>query len=411
MSFRPVFIAVVVAFGLIVAAFLIHHARPKAEVEQPSSALVEASGKCAECHARLQYAVVHEYEMSAHAKKGVTCLDCHQPAPGQQKMEHHGFTLSTHLTAGNCRACHEGIYQQFLESRHAASAWAAIHGTQGLSPEQIAFSEKYEPGGVNRPANPLTALEGAAAVTGGCEQCHAIGKPNEDGTLGTCTDCHSRHADSVALSRMPSTCGQCHMGPDHSQIEIYTQSKHGVQFAAFHNQLNLAANPERLSTRDMWIPTCATCHMSGLSGLKVTHNVSERLSWYLAAPVSTKRPDYVEAQENMKEVCSQCHTRATIDRVYQQAEQQVAVTNDRVLAAQAILNGLQKDGLLTGPPLTHAIDFTYFNLWHYDGRTSKHGAFMGGADFVQWHGNYALLQGTVELQHEAEELRREHGRK
>ena len=411
MSFRSVFIAVVVAFGLIVAAFLIDLARPKVEVEQPTASLVEASGKCAECHARLQYSVVHEYEMSAHAKKGVTCLDCHQPAPGQQKMEHHGFTISTHLTAGNCRSCHEGIYQQFLESRHAAPAWAAIHGEQGLTPEQVAFSETYEPGGVKRPPNPLTSLEGQAAVTSGCEQCHAIGKPNEDGTIGTCTDCHSRHADSVALARMPSTCGQCHMGPDHSQIEIYTQSKHGVQFAAFHNQLNLSANPRTLTTRDMWIPTCATCHMSGLNGLKVTHNVSERLSWYLAAPVSTKRPDYVQAQTNMKEVCSQCHTRATIDRVYQQAEQQVAVTNDRVLAAQAVMDGLYKDGILTGPPFTHAIDFTYFNLWHYDGRTSKHGAFMGGADFVQWHGNYALLQGTVELQHEASELRREHARK
>ena len=42
---------------------------------------------------------------------------------------------------------------------------------------------------------------------------------------------------------------------------------------------------------------------------------------------------------------------------------------------------------MTSPDrITHSIDFTYFNLWHYDGRTSKHGAFKGGADFVQWHG-------------------------
>ena len=57
------------------------------------------------------------------------------------------------------------------------------------------------------------------------------------------------------------------------------------------------------------------------------------------------------------------------------------------------------------------IDFLYFDLWHYDGRTSKHGAFMGGADFVQWHGNYELLRKTVELQHDAAELRREHAKK
>jgi hydroxylamine dehydrogenase len=35
---------------------------------------------------------------------------------------------------------------------------------------------------------------------------------------------------------------------------------------------------------------------------------------------------------------------------------------------------------------------------------------MGGADFVQWHGNYPILQKTVELKAVAEELRRQHGR-
>ena len=62
--------------------FLVNRARPSVETEQPTADFVRASGKCAECHARLQYSVVHEYEMSAHAKKGVNCLDCHQPAAG-----------------------------------------------------------------------------------------------------------------------------------------------------------------------------------------------------------------------------------------------------------------------------------------------------------------------------------------
>jgi hypothetical protein len=30
---------------------------------------VSATRKCAECHARTQYSVVHEYEMSLHARK------------------------------------------------------------------------------------------------------------------------------------------------------------------------------------------------------------------------------------------------------------------------------------------------------------------------------------------------------
>jgi len=409
MSFRSVFVAVTISFALILGAFLINRARPRVETEQPTADFVRASGKCAECHARLQYSVVHEYEMSAHAKHGVNCLDCHQPAKEQQSEDHHGFVISKHLTAGNCRSCHEGIYQEFLRSRHAAPSWAAIYGEKGLTPEQVSFSEQFQPGGTKRPPHPFVTAEGGAAMKSGCEQCHSVGKPNDDGTIGTCTACHSRHTSSVALARLPSTCAQCHMGPDHSQIEIYDESKHGVMFAAQEHLLKLDADPRTLTTRDMFVPTCATCHMSGINGLKVTHDPSDRLSWYLANAVSEKRPNYLRAQANMKQVCEQCHTPAMIDRVYTQAEDVVANTNARVLAAKAIVDGLHKDGIVTGPPFSNPIDFTYFDLWHYDGRTSKHGAFMGGADFVQWHGNYGLLQKTVQLQHDAAELRRAHG--
>jgi hydroxylamine dehydrogenase len=206
MSFRSVFLALVIAFALIVAAFLINRARPKAETDQPSAELVRATGKCAECHARTQYSVVHEYEMSLHASKGVNCLDCHQPAEHQEKKDHHGFVISTQLTAGNCRSCHESIYQQFLHSRHAAPAWAAIYGEKGLTPEQVNFSETYQPGGTRRTAHPFVQLEGGSAMISGCEQCHSVGKPNPDGTIGNCISCHTRHSTSVRIARLPSTC-------------------------------------------------------------------------------------------------------------------------------------------------------------------------------------------------------------
>lgn len=410
MSFRSVFLAVVIAFALILAAFLLNRARPKVETEQPNADLVRATGKCAECHARMQYSVVHEYEMSLHAKRGVNCLDCHQPATGQEKKDHHGFVVSTILTAGNCRSCHEDVYQQFLRSRHAATAWAAVHGEKALTPEQVNFSETYQPGGTRRPPHPFVQLEGASAVTSGCDQCHSVGKPNSDGTIGSCTDCHTRHTSSVRIARLPSTCAHCHMGPDHSQIEIYEASKHGVMFQAQERLLNLDAPSKTLTTRDMFIPTCATCHMSGINGVGVTHDPSERLSYYLADAITEKRPNNAAAQAKMKQVCSQCHTPVVYDRVYSQAEQVVLTTNERVRVVQDLMNGLRKDGVLTGQPFSQPIDFVYFDFWHYDGRTSKHGAFMGGADFVQWHGNYPMMQKTVELQSMAAELRRERGK-
>jgi len=151
--------------------------------------------------------------------------------------------------------------------------------------------------------------------------------------------------------------------------------------------LDLSKSPKQLTTYDMWVPTCATCHMSGINGNKVTHDTSERLSYYLADPITKQPPNYLAAQNNMQQICLQCHTPPLISGVYQQAEKVVAATNQKVADAQAIVDGLRHDGVLTGAPFTNRIDFVNFDFWHYDGRTSKHGAFMGGADFVQWHGN------------------------
>jgi hydroxylamine dehydrogenase len=410
MSFRPVFIAVIVAFGLIIGAFLVNRARPRVEVEQPSVDAVRATGKCAECHTAQQYSIVHEYEMSRHAQRGISCLDCHKPAEGQKGQEHHSFTIVSKLTAGNCRSCHESTYQEFLHSRHAAVSWAAVYGEQGLKAEQVEFAERYQPGYARRPPHPLVAIEGASASSSGCANCHAIGKPNDDGTIGTCTACHTRHTSSVAVARLPTTCGQCHLGPDHSQLEIYEESKHGVMFHAQERLLNLNAPPKSLTTKDMFVPTCATCHMSGINGRKVTHDPSDRLSYYLADPITKPRPGKERAQAEMQQICNQCHTRPIIERVYTEAEKIVANTNRQVQQAADLMASLRKDGVLTSTPFSQPIDFVYFDLWHYDGRTSKHGAFMGGADFVQWHGNYPMLARTVELRAQADELRRRRGR-
>jgi hydroxylamine dehydrogenase len=407
MNFRAVFIAVVIGTALIVAAFVVNWYRPRGETDQPSAAFVRASGKCAECHANLQYSVVHEYELSVHAAKHVNCLDCHQPAPNQPTKNHNGFVIADHLTANNCRTCHDRVYQQFLRSRHAAPSWAAVYGDKDLTAEQVDYAERYHPGSCKRPANPLVAREGQSAADAGCVKCHSVGKPNADGSIGTCTACHTRHTSSVEIARLPTTCGQCHMGPDHSQLEIYEESKHGILFHAQEKLLNLSVDPRKLTTRDMFVPTCATCHMSGLNGMDVTHDPSDRLSYNLFAEVSDKRPNYAQGQAHMKDLCINCHSRPVVERVYETAEKVVADTNEKVKAVRAVMDGLRKDGILKGP-FEKPIDFAYFDLWHYYGRTAKHGAFMGGADFVQWHGNYPMLKSSIEIQEMAERLRKDH---
>jgi hypothetical protein len=406
--FKSVFVAVVVATALIVAAFLVNARRPRIETNEPTPALVEATGKCAECHRHETPAILDQFERSQHAIKGVNCLDCHHPAPGQPGIEHRGFTIAKRLTSKNCAQCHAGEYEQYARSRHAAASWAAIHGPKDLTPEQVALGERFQPGAVNRAPMGIGALEGPSAVVSGCDGCHAIGRPNPDGSFGTCTDCHARHSASVALAREPTTCGQCHMGPDHSQIEIYDESKHGALFVAQHAKMNLNADPKKLTTADMSVPTCATCHMSGLEGVGMTHDPTERLSWYLFAPVSTKRANYERAQAAMKDVCTKCHARSRIDDFYTKAEQVLLATNEKVRAMTTTMDGLRKDGIVSAVPFAEPIDFDEFDMWHFYGRTAKHGAFMGGADFVQWHGSYELLRLGVKIEREAAELRAAH---
>src|SRR5262245_23873269 len=177
MSFRGVFIAVFCGTALIVAAFMLNARRPRVEVVKPTAALIRATGKCADCHRHETAAVVHEFEMSRHKAAGVTCLNCHQNLASQEAKEHKGFVITPKVTAANCKQCHPNEYQQYLDSRHAAPAWAAVGGKTGFTAEQVAAAEALDKGSVDRPPHDLVRLEGPAAVNRGCYQCHSIGKP------------------------------------------------------------------------------------------------------------------------------------------------------------------------------------------------------------------------------------------
>jgi hydroxylamine dehydrogenase len=107
----------------------------------------------------------------------------------------------------------------------------------------------------------------------------------------------------------------------------------------------------------------------------------------------------------MKEVCLKCHASPSVERYFKNADEVLAATNEKVSGALAITEQLRKEHLLSDTPFDTPLKFAEFDLWHYYGRTAKHGAYMGGADFVQWHGNYEILRLTNELKTAADELR------
>jgi hydroxylamine dehydrogenase len=80
----------------------------------------------------------------------------------------------------------------------------------------------------------------------------------------------------VAEARMPEACDQCHLGPDHPQIEIYEESKHGTIYHAYKDEYNFnAAGGTWTAGVDYRAPTCAACHMSGAGKEPTSHDVTQ----------------------------------------------------------------------------------------------------------------------------------------
>ncbi len=244
-----------------------------------------------------------------------------------------------------------------------------------------------------------------------------IGRINLDGSRGSCSACHSRHDFSPRRARQPENCGKCHLGPDHPQKEIYEESKHGVAYRDLREHMNLNAHEWVLGKDYTQAPTCATCHMSGHSrnGGRVTHDPGERISWTNRPPVSlvmdtdaegrviketdpAKRREQIasswqEKREAMKQVCLHCHTKNYVNAFYKQYDDFVINYNEKFAKpGQKIMAGLREQKLITPAQFDEEIEWTWFYLWHHEGRRARHGASMMAPDYAHWHGMYEVAE-------------------
>jgi hypothetical protein len=330
----------------------------------------------------------------------VGCRDCHEVAvdyPGA--IEHEGTHVLNSPTTAMCEKCHATEVAQFNQSRHSLPAYVAMTGATELSPEHLAMYEAIPEGSFKPDSmrNALFALEGPEVTRFACESCHNVGKPHEDGSVGQCQKCHLRHEFSLEQARKPETCNNCHIGPDHPQWEIYQESAHGIAYATGGDDWHWEAEPGTLTVSDFPAPTCAVCHMSGFGTTGTTHDIGDRLTWYLFAPISERRPAWQDNQVRMKSVCQACHNNNFIDEFYTAADAGTEAVNAWVRQSDEMMAPLKEAGLLTSEPFDEPIDFTYFELWHHWGRTAKFGMWMQGADYTQWHGAYEVLADLAEL--------------
>jgi len=362
------------------------------------------SKKCVSCHAQMSPGIVGQWRGSAHAREGVGCFECHSATASEPgAFVHEGQTILTVVTANACAGCHDEIVAENQRSHHADAAkfigsldnvlgevvegrLAAVNGCWQCHGSTVAFLKNAD-GSIRKNAIGAPLFDPATWPNTG------IGRVNPDGSRGACTACHSRHAFSKAMARQPEVCGKCHLGPDHPQAEIYDESKHGIAYRTQKGEMHL--------DRDHWVvgvdytaaPTCATCHMSATSKQPVTHDVGARISWTLRPVISKKLENWESKRAAMQEVCGHCHGAAFVETFYKSFDDTVDLWNTKFAQpAQSIMNALKEAGKLSGTPFDEEIEWTFYRLWHHEGRRARMGASMQGPDFVQWHGFFEVAE-------------------
>ena len=414
MKMRTAWMSIAASAALLISGYAVGSVS-----EKPSEFSAETK-ECVTCHKKNNPGIVQQWGSSKHYRAKVGCYECHAADPkdvdafihDDKKVKKH---ISIIVSPKDCASCHEKEVKQTTESHHA-KAGRIMASLDNLLAEVVegnsALITEGFPGG------------NSAAAVSGCWQCHGsevkvlkdgaldpatwpntgIGRINPDGSEGACTSCHARHEFSVAQAREPLTCGKCHMGPDHPQREIYEESKHGIQYYANKDKMN-RDNPKWIPGEDYFTgPTCSTCHMGATRKQDVNHNVGLRISWNNRPPVSV-RPEmtdkkmgspsaaigWEERRDNMKDVCSTCHTEDYVDSFYVQYDGLIDLYGEKFAKPAKELVGLAKP-LLKPAKFSNKLDWIWFELWHHEGRRMRMGASMMAPDITHWHGSYEVAK-------------------
>jgi hypothetical protein len=370
----------------------------------PQPVVTGDSAKCLACHEQKTPVIAAQWRDSKHARLGVGCYECHRAEETDvDGFPHEGKRVAVVVSPNDCAQCHKEIAAEFEHSHHSKAA-------QFIGSLDNVLGE---------------VVEGPLAAANGCWQCHGstvrfrtdargevvkdktgkplldpltwpntgIGRVNLDGSKGTCSACHSRHAFSRAMARQPEVCGKCHMGPDHPQMEIYEESKHGIAFRTRLPEMNLKSESWVLGKDYSAAPTCASCHMSATPNQPVTHDVGARISWTLRPVVSKKLDDWEKRRDAMKDTCRQCHAPDFVDAFYETFDRTVEMWNTKfALPAQEVMDALRRKGRLTPTPFDEALEWTFYRLWHHEGRRARMGVSMQGPDYTQWHGFFEVAE-------------------
>ncbi len=396
--------------------------------------LTTEAAACVECHAKKVPGTVAAWKHSAMARAGVSCFDCHvvgkkSPMASQcSGLKGTPTYISPLVSSKTCARCHPEEVNQFLKSGHAALSASAVMDPKRAALQKLMYlyeGSNFMDGGKIDLSTGLTPKGhppyNRASRAAGCQMCHGtkvemgpdnkpinetwpggVGTIYPDGSIGNCSVCHTRHNFSVASARKPEACGACHLGPDHPNIEIYYESKHGQVFQTQGEEWNWDAAPDTWEPGDYIAPTCATCHMSGIGELATTHNVQERLKWDLMHKTSVVRSgdrgDGVKGDKLMRKVCENCHGPTHTDVQRKTLDNMVELYNKQWAGAVKMKKDLADKGLLKKDPWEDGFQELMYYLWHHTGRRARQGAAMNAPDYAHWHGTFQMFQVYKDMQ-------------
>ena len=460
------------------------------------------SGKtrvCLGCHARYNPGIVEGWQTSRHsrttpaqalerpdlerrvsaeavpeelAQSAVGCYECHGLNTEQHtdSFNHMGIEINVVVSPKDCKTCHPVEVEQYSGSKK-------FHAYKNLMENPVYHTLLSTVTGVKTvEEDTVSTLEPSQeTLNGACLGCHGsivevdgmitketkmgkvkvpnlmnwpnqgVGRVNPDGSLGSCTSCHTRHGFSIAEARKPYTCSQCHGEPDVPAWPVYKVSKHGNIFSAHHQEWNFDSVPWEVG-KDFTTPTCATCHNSLLTSSRNeiasreiiaerTHDFGARLytrifgliyshpqpksgdttiiqnadglplpTTFLGKPASEFLIDAAEQQTrlaNMKNVCKSCHSTAWVDQHFARFEHTAAEVDQMVLAATALMANAWEKGLADNSnPFDEAIEQRWIKQWLFYANTIRYASAMTGAQKYS-----AFTDGWWELTNNLQEMK------
>ena len=360
----------------------------------PASA-ADTDERCIQCHTEEAGASVRQWRQSAHAAKGVGCVDCHG---GEHDPIHRG---EAPVLLEACGRCHQAALAQHRRSRHGQglhTGWGCTRALTGRDPAECRFCHAEGSALPKTPVHCALFLKQSSAMGElGCNRCHQVER--------SCASCHSSHLTDLAIVRHPGACARCHMGPDHPQWEAWKTSMHGT--------LHESVGPEVG-------PTCQACHMP-----KGTHDVSGGLTM---SPLGALYPEKVAggARAEMVRRCESCHGGALAERELARVDAIRAEGAALIAEAAAVIMDVADRGALDPMPTdrpphplygqrltldaqllyedTSHIERLFFTMRNFHFAQMVKGAYHQNPDYTHWYGNARLKMDLVDIRSEARRL-------